>query len=186
MSLNSAHVSHDGMETSLSLHAFRRPHRGESDKLVPRRFVNPFLVFLASCVCILVVIGCILPSYSLNALGIVGILVESGQGFAAATKDYSVFTTMTLLFEQASLTGGMLDFIGLGGLSFLMILSVLIVPIAQACALLVEWFAPLPKVRRHRLSVLLEILHAWQYTEVYMLAILVGSWQLGPISGKSI
>lgn len=174
------------METSLSLHAFRRPHRGESDKLVPRRFVNPFLVFLASCVCILVVIGCILPSYSLNALGIVGILVESGQGFAAATKDYSVFTTMTLLFEQASLTGGMLDFIGLGGLSFLMILSVLIVPIAQACALLVEWFAPLPKVRRHRLSVLLEILHAWQYTEVYMLAILVGSWQLGPISGKSI
>lgn len=174
----------DETRVQLCHRAFRRPHRGESDKLIARRAVSPVLVFLSGCVCVLVVVGCFFPSYSLNALGIVGILVESGQEFAPATKDYSVFTTMFVLFEQARLTGGVLDFIGLGGLSFLMIFSVLIVPIVQSTALMVQWFTPMAKKRRHRLSVFLEILHAWQYTEVYLLAILVGAWQLGPISRK--
>jgi Paraquat-inducible protein A len=168
----------------LCSHAFRRPHRGESDKLVIRRFVSPLLVLLAMCCTVLVILGCILPSYSVRALGIVGILVESGQKFSAADTKYSAFTTITLLFEQASLTGNAADLVGLGSLSLILLLSVLVAPIAQSLFLLVQWFTPLSKKRRKRLMILLEILQAWQYAEVYLLAILVGSWQLGPISGK--
>jgi hypothetical protein len=164
--------------------AFRRPHRGDSDKLVPRRIVSPLLVFLALCCCVLVVFGCALPSYSVSALGIVGVLVESGQKFASSETSYSVLTTIRLLFDQASLTGTAADYIGLGSLSFILLLSVLFAPVAQALVLLIQWFLPLTRKRRNRLMVSLEILQAWQYAEVYLLAIIVGSWQLGPISGK--
>jgi Paraquat-inducible protein A len=167
-------------------HAFRRPHRGDTDKLVPRGFVSPLLVFLAICCCVLAVVGCALPSYSVSLLGIVGVLVESGQKFSAAETSYSVFTTLTLLFDQASLTGTAADYIGLGSLSFILLVSVLFAPIAQSVVLLIQWFVPLARKRRHRLMVALEILQAWQFAEVYLLAIIVGSWQLGPISGKSV
>jgi hypothetical protein len=172
-------------KNQLSTFAFKRPHRGESDKLVIRRFVNPMLIALATCCILLVILGCVLPSYSVSAYGIVGILVESGQKFSAAESSYSVFTTISLLFEQAKLTGTAADFVGLGSLAIIMLLSVLFAPIAQSVTLLIQWFIPLTRKRRHRLMILLEILQAWQYAEVYLLAIIVGSWQLGPISGMS-
>lgn len=181
---NKAHLVSGDTADQLYKHAFLRPHRGDSDKLVARPVVGPLLLFLASCLSVLVVVGCILPSYTVSTLGIVGVLVESGQAFANAESEYSVFTTIKTLFDQASLTGGALDYVGLGSLSVLMIVSVMIVPFVQSLALLVQWFAPLTRKRRYRLTVFLEILQAWQYAEVYLLAILVGSWQLGDISGE--
>jgi hypothetical protein len=176
-------VALEQTKNQLSTFAFKRPHRGESDKLVIRRFVNPMLVALASCCILLVILGCVLPSYSVSAYGIVGILVESGQKFSAAESSYSAITTISLLFEQAKLTGTAADFVGLGSLAIIMLLSVLFAPIAQSLVLLIQWFIPLTRKRRYRLMILLEILQAWQYAEVYLLAIIVGSWQLGPISG---
>jgi len=170
----------------LCYHSFLRPHRGESDKLVARRYVNPLLVFVLGATCVLVVLGCVLPSFSLNALGLIGVLVETGQAFVAANTEYSVITSMELLFDQARLTGTAKDYIGLGSLTVLLIMTVLVVPVVQAFVLLVQWFAPLTKKQRYRLEIVLEILQAWQYAEVYLLSLLVGSWQLGPLSGEFI
>jgi hypothetical protein len=175
----------DNAKVSLSDHAFRRFHRGESDKIVPRSFVKPLLVVLSTSLSLLVVIGCVVPSYSVSFLGIVGLLVESGQGFAAAETDYSVTSTIQLLFDQARFTGRAADFVGLGTLSILLIFTVLIVPVLQSSLLLVQWFIPLTRNRRHQLSTALEIFSAWQYIEVYLLSLLVASWQLGSISGMS-
>ena len=174
------------IKSRLCAAAFKRPHRGDTDKLVARRIVSPMLVFLAIFCIVLIIVGCIMPTYSVSAYGIVGVLVESGQKFSAAETSYSVFTTISLLFEQARLTGTIADFIGLGSLSVILLLSVLVVPIAQSLVLLVQWFVPLTRKRRHRLMILLEILQAWQYAEIYLLAIIVGSWQLGPISAFMI
>jgi Paraquat-inducible protein A len=182
--LNFASVTLEFSNDRLCDHAFRRPHRGELDKLVPRRMVGPGLVFLTISCTVLVVFGCILPSYSVRALGIVGILVESGQKFASADTKFSVLTTIQLLFNQAKLTGTAADFVGLGSLSIIMLFSVLIAPIVQSSVLLIQWFVPLTRKRRYRIMMFLEILQAWQYAEVYLLAIIVGSWQLGPISGQ--
>ena len=50
--------------------------------------------------------------------------------------------------------------------------------------LLAQWLMPLTRKHRYRLSIVLEILQAWQYVEVYLLAVLVASWQLGTFSGE--
>ena len=166
-------------------HAFSRPHRGESDKLVSRSVVNPLLCLLAILASAFVVVGCIVPTFSLNKLGIIGLLVEAGQMFNAAYTEFSVFSTIRAIIDQASVMGNISDYIGLSSLSALIIISVLILPILQAVVLLIQWFAPLTNRRRFRLMVTLEALQAWQYMEVYLLAVLIASWQLGAISCKS-
>ena len=176
--LTQAQVSeHDDAEVErLCDHAFTRPHRGETEKLVTRRSVRPILITLFFVLSVFIFVGCSVPSYSLDILGIVGILVESGQRFDAATSYYNVFQTAGLLFEQAAFTGQISDYIGLGSLSILMVTTVLIVPLAQSSVLMYLWFQPITRKRRHRLITVIECLSAWQYAEVFFLSVIVASW----------
>ena len=48
----------------LAEHAFTRPHRGETDKLVVRRGTTGIAIFFALCVTVLAAVGCFLPSCS--------------------------------------------------------------------------------------------------------------------------
>lgn len=174
----------DNDKVQLCVHAFRRYHKGESNKVVARAIVNPFLALFSLSLSLLVIVGCVVPSYAVSILGVVGILVESGQSFEEAATGYSVTTTIRLLFDQARFTDRLADFVGLGTLSLLLILTVLIVPVLQNFLLLVQWYVPLTRKQRHQLSVASEIFQAWQYIEVYISSLLVASWQLGSISGK--
>jgi uncharacterized paraquat-inducible protein A len=141
-------------------------------------------LLLLTILALLVIIGCAVPLYAVSFLWIVGILVESGQAFAEAETVYSVTSTIQLLFDQARFTDRASDFVGLGTLLILLIFTVLVVPVLRSLLLLVQWFLPLTWKRRHQLSTALEIVHAWQYIEVYHLSLLVASWQLGSLSGK--
>lgn len=170
------HARSSERPTKLCGHAFTRPHRGETDKLVARRYVSVLLIATAVTVSTLVIAGCILPSFSIHVLGIIGVLVESGQNFEDAVTEYSLFRVVQMLFDQAAFTGKASDYVGLGSLSILMVLSVLLVPVAQALCLLFNWFFALSSKSRQRLSVGIEVLAAWQYTEVYLLAVVVASW----------
>jgi Paraquat-inducible protein A len=163
-------------------HTFSRPHRGESDKLTTRRWVSAMLIATGFALSIFVLVGCIIPSFSVEVLGMIGIMVESGQGFRQATKEYSVFSVINLLFEQAAFTQRAADYFGLGSLSALLIITTLLVPIVLTVVLLYMWIRPLSTRRRYRCEVLLEILQAWQYADVYIVSVLVASWQLGPVS----
>jgi Paraquat-inducible protein A len=165
-------------------HAFYRAHRGEADRLVIRKFVNPVLLASSVFTCGLIIAGCFVPSYSLDILGLVGVLVESGQDFQKAGKKFNVLSTLDVLFGQAKLTGQAADYVGLISLSILLFCSVLVVPVLQLATLLVQWFMPLRPRLRHQLTVTLEVMQAWQYAEVYLLSLLVGAWQLGSVSGK--
>ena len=166
----------------LRQHAFERPHRGQLDKLQVRRGVSGCLALTAIAVTILVVVGSTLASFSVEALGLIGIAVESGQGFEAAINHYNIFNVANLLMDEARFLGSAGDKIGLGTLSALLITTVLFVPILQVLALLRQWFVPLTEKQRSRTSVLIEILQAWQYVEVYVFALVVAAWQLGPLS----
>ena len=161
---------------ALHEHRFGRPHRGETEKLVVRSWINKTLLFVAVSLVALVIIGCTVPSFSLEILGIVGIAVESGQGFEDATTHHSVFTVIKLLMEEARFLDTAGDYIGLGTLSMLLVFSVLLVPIVQSLALLRQWFSPCTRKERARKSIFIEILQAWQYAEVYLIAIFVASW----------
>jgi hypothetical protein len=160
----------------LRKHSFGRPHRGESEKVVVRRGMDLVLLTGAVFLTLLVVLGCSLPSLSLEVLGIIGVAVESGQGFNDAKTEHSLFTIMQLLFEEARFLGTVGDYIGLGTLSLLLLFSVLIVPIVQAMALLRQWFHPTTRRSRARMSIFIECLQAWQYAEVYLVAVFVASW----------
>jgi uncharacterized membrane protein len=157
-------------------HQFSRPHRVEDERLVARTWINKSLWIASFCLVSLVIIGCTLPSFSLEILGIIGVAVESGQGFEDAVTQHSVFTVIKLLFEEARFLGTVGDYIGLGTLSMLLVFSVLLVPMVQCFALLRQWLSPSTRKERARMSIFIEILQAWQYAEVYLIAIFVASW----------
>jgi len=174
------------IKESLRQHRFGRPHRGETEKLVPRRYVDKLLLACAVCLGALVIVGCSLPSFSLELFGLVGVAVEFGQDFQEASAYHSVFSVVGLLFEQASYLGSAKDYIGLGVLSILFISTLLFVPIIQSIALLRQWFSTTTPMEKQRMAAYLEILQAWQYLEVYLVALFVSSWQLGPVSDSMI
>jgi uncharacterized paraquat-inducible protein A len=163
-------------------HQYGRPHRGETDKLIVRSWVSFAVVAMSLSLIILVILGCTFPSFSLDVLGLIGVAVESGQDWDDATTYFSVFTVVQLLMEEARFLDTARAYIGLGTFSVIFVATVLFVPIFQALALLRTWFVPLNMRQRTRMSIANEILQAWQYAEVYLIAIFVASWQLGPIS----
>jgi len=73
-------------------------------------------------------------------------------------------------------------YVGLGTLTTLLILTVLLVPLLQTGTLLLQWFAPLKRVDRNQLNTAIEVLQAWQYMEVFIFSLIVAAWQVGDIS----
>jgi hypothetical protein len=167
---------------SLYRHAFVRPHRVECDKLRLRPGVNPVLI----CVCIglvtLVLVGCLANSISFEFLGIVGLAVESGQDFNEARNDLSIISIANLLMDEARFLGTAKDKIGMASICSLLVMSTLLVPLFQAFFLLLQWFYPLKQESRGKIGTTVEILQAWQYMEVYLVAVIVGAWQIGDVS----
>lgn len=166
----------------LSTQSFTRPHRGESGKLIVRSYVNGLVVFVAVVFAALLITGCVLPSSGLEFQGVLGVAVESGQEWQEAVSELSLFDLVNLLMDQARFTGDLKDFLGHALLSALLVITVLLVPLAQTMTLLYNWFVPLAGRRRKQFAVLIEVLQAWQYMEVYIISIVVATWQLGPIS----
>jgi hypothetical protein len=174
--------SHDSIDDTtpqkvrLHRHQFGRPHRGETEKLIVRPWVDKLLLVGTFCLILSVIIGCSVPSFSLDIRGIIGVAVESGQNFEDATTYHSVFTVIQLLLEEARFLDTIGDYIGLGTLSMVFVFTVLLIPIIQCLALLRLWFSPATREEMKRMSVFVEILQAWQYAEVYLIAIFVASW----------
>jgi len=166
----------------LNQQSFARPHRGESVKLTPRSFVNGLVIFITLIFVVLLLAGCILPSSGLEFQGILGIAVESGQKWQDAVTELSLFGLANLLMDQARFTDESKEYVGLGLLCALLVVTVLFVPLAQTASLVYQWFVPLAGRERKKMSVVTEVLQAWQYAEVYVISIIVATWQLGPIS----
>jgi len=169
-------------QVSLSSYQFSRPHRGESEKLIVRSYVNKLLPFSAFLVVVCVITGCILPSFSLELIGIVGVAVEYGRDFEEATLNHSVFSVIKLLLNQGGYLGTKIDYLGLAVLSALFLSTILFVPIIQSIILLRGWFSNSTALQKQKMAARVEILQAWQYLEVYLLALFISSWQLGPVS----
>lgn len=157
-------------------HTYARPHRGESEKLVIRRWVNITVGFVAVAMATLIIIGVSLPAVGVEFLGMLGIAVEIGQNGEAAIRSLDLFGICHLLMDQARIVGDAQSYIGLGGLSALMVITVLIVPIVQAVTLIYQWFVPIAGKKRRRISILVETLQAWQYAEVYIISVIIASW----------
>lgn len=161
---------------------FSRPHKAEAEKLVVRRMVNYAIAIGALVICLFIIVGCIIPSVGLEIFGVLGVAVEVGQGGSAAIQELSTFGLLDMMMEQAAFIGGARSYLGLGFLCSVLVVTVLIVPLLQSAVLVYQWFVPMAGKKRKRVSVAIEYLQAWQYAEVYIISVIVASWQLGSIS----
>ena len=163
-------------------HQFQRVHRGSEEKLSIRRGVNLLLIGTSLILAVLIILGCTIPTFSFEQLGLLGIAVEIGRQTDAATNSYSVFGIAKTLFEQGLSLGTANAITGMFVISSLIILTVFVVPLVQILVLLYQWFRPLKQTQRGKLEVVVEVLYAWQYVEVFVIAVMVAAWQLGPTS----
>jgi len=172
----------DNSPEILRAHMFKLDYEASSKHATVRSGFNWILSAALLSFVVLVICGCALPSFGIEVLGLVGLVVESGNQFEQAQASFSVFGLATMIMDQARYLNTASDLVGLGTLASLLVITVFLVPLAQAASLLAQWFAPMTKKQRMRNTVLNEILDAWQYMEVYVLAIIIAAWQLGGVS----
>lgn len=161
---------------------FSRDESEEGKGLMIKRGVTTSIVILSLTASALVCCGCAFDTFQFENFGLLGVLIESGQNFEEASTSYSVFTMLKVMVEQAGYTGVTSDYIGLGFLAFLFVSTVLLVPLAQIVFLLLIWLRPLHRKERNKYYVAIETLSAWQYSEVFILSLIITSWQLGKVS----
>lgn len=173
----------NGREDEYALYETRffRPHRGER-ALSLRRMVHPLIFAVSSVLIGLLLLGYLLPSFSFENLGIVGVAIEFRQNFEQATYDYSISTIAQLFMDQGRFLGTTRDMLGHFSIVALLVTSTLLIPYALIGMILVQLWYPVSGKTRNRLNVAIESLSAWQYVEVYLLSVVVAGWQVGDIS----
>jgi len=159
-----------------------RSRKGSMLKI--RSWVDLALLLTALLAITLFILGCVLPSFQIGILGLVAIAIELGQAGANALNQYSLFNAVTVLIDLARYLNTAGDWLGLVSLSLLMIFSTCLVPVAQVVAMLLLWFIPMKydSATRKKVVFFVEIMQAWQYVEVYLLALVIATWQIGGIS----
>jgi len=175
------HVT-DRSRDQLCKYWFFLPHRNDGRRVYVREFCNKVVLLLIVLLVVLILIASTRTAFHVEVLGILGVAVESGQRFGQAVTDHSLFSMVQLIIDNIKYLDTVGHLFGLGMLAILLVATVLLVPILQAGTLLLQWFLPMTKVQRNRMAVQMEILQAWQYVEVYVISIIVATWQLGGVS----
>lgn len=168
-----------GERSALCKHSFRAygPKHG-----IPKKSIHVLIVGWAALTVGIFICGYILKIFTIESFGLIGIAIEAGQNFEAAIESFSFFGILKLILRQANFTKLTSDYAGLGSLCIVFVWTVLVVPLLQLTLLLYRWFVPMNRKGRHVNFVMLETIMAWQYTEVFILSVVIGAWQLGPIS----
>jgi len=173
----------DNHKERLADHSYKLDYEASSDRAVMKSSAKWILIASLLSLVVLVVVGCSLPSFSMDILGLVGIAVESGNEFEQQAKTYySVFDLASMIVDQGRYLESASDLVGLATLASLLVITVFIIPLALTASLAVQWFVPMTKTQQSKNTVLSEVLSAWQYMEVYVLSIIIAAWQLGGVS----
>jgi len=174
----------ESVDAPVALHEspFYRPHKGESDPLYVRSSARILVAAASIVLIVLLLLGFLLPSFSFENLGIVGIAIEFGQRFEQARRDYSIWNIARLVMEQGRFLGSARDALGHFCVVALLVASTLLVPYILIATLLFQLWYPFCRTTRRRLDSFIEGLTAWCYVDVYLLSVIVASWQVGDIS----
>ena len=117
---------------------------------------------MASAIVLFVIIGCSIPVFHFEVLGLVGVVVESGQQFDRAIAYYSVFSICKSLIEQATFLQMPAQYIGLGLLAIIVVVTTLVMPLILVMFYLRLWFASMNKKQMERTLFVIEIIKSWQ------------------------
>lgn len=154
------------------------------DKLWTVRPLAQKLFFMTAC-CIAVPLlfaGSITTSYTSKLEGILNDLLEMKDVSVEMTNDHSVFSVMGALLNQATTLNQPLHYFGHGLMLWFLFLSVFVAPVMVIAFLLVQWFVPLTSSTRRKLDVLIRCVFSWQATEVYIIATIIGAWQMDDLA----
>jgi len=167
----------------LCKHRFMQKFDNESERVVARRSVNFSFPVAAMMLSALLVVSCTLPSLRIEVYGVVGIFIEIGKYLKEeAVKKESIFSMAAAMVEQAVYMEETVHYIGNIFLTIVFIATLLVVPIAMLATMTYMWLFPQTRKTRERVAIAIETLQAWQYVEVYILGIIIESWQLGQVS----
>jgi Paraquat-inducible protein A len=168
---------------ALSYSKFTRPHRGDCGKLRIRSSVKYGYMIFCLLVIAMILIGCILPSFSYDISGLLGVALNFGRrGQDNSTGTNSVFSIISSLMDSARLLDHFKYVIGLGFISTFLILTVVIIPMIEIMMLLLQWSVPMQQGSLLRLQYMLYIMESWQCMEVYFVAVLASAIQVKGIS----
>jgi len=129
------------------------------------------------------VLGASLPSFRMQSLGIVGKLLDLGQSDELSgtyDRPFSIFVLTGFVAGQADDTWA--SQVGVRGICALFLFCAFIVPVLQTLALTWLWWMELTLRQQKLVLVANEVLSAWQYLEVYIIAIIVAILQMRDLS----
>jgi hypothetical protein len=148
------------------------------------------VLFSGVFVVILFIIGCTLaPSLSLDVDEVLSIALESGRTYADAVNEFNVFEVVSrVLLKTRFVLSSTADYVGLGILLSVALLSMVIFPVLQGWKKLREWRASRKQGtpttlcdRLRRKSVIpgfTNRLKVWNHMEIFVISFCIASWQL--------
>ena len=161
---------------ALCAHVFDRTKQA---RVQMRVWLRMFIISMLLAEVFLLFYGCVTKSFSVSVDGIAGIIMDFGRS-GSSKQAYSVFDVAAAVVRQAE--DNLTSQLGLNCLAVLFITCALVVPAVQVLGISTLFALPLTLRQQKRMLILNEVLAAWQYLEVYIIALLVGLMQVGPIS----
>ena len=120
-------------------------------------------------------------SFSMETHGLAGMAIEMGKE-GESTMTYSIFQVFTALWYQAD-PDYISSIMGVRFLALLFLICAIVVPFLQLFFLSILWVFNLTLRQQKLVFIVNETLSAWQYLEVYLIAIVVATLQISLIAG---
>jgi len=160
-------------------HYFAIPHGEPEDTCVVKPWLRWLVLFLATAMIILQIASAILPTMSFKFHGLFGLFMDWG---GTSYIELNLFGFADAHIKEAEYMNTVKDWVGLVSVCVVFILTVLVVPILQMIALMVLWLVPMTDKNKKRMLLVIEILVAWEYAEVFLFAVLLEAWIFEDIS----
>ena len=163
---------------SLKDHLFAAPGHDEGE-MKTRKMSSAFILMFGIIILCLLLLGSGLTSFRLEVFGLAGKLISTGNNSESSIQHHSIFTMIQVIMQEASYLESQYQNVGLTCLSSLLIITSFVIPFLQTVLLLLLWFLVTSEKQKDRMVKAIEILKAWQYMEVYIVASFLAMWQIG-------
>lgn len=124
---------------------------------------------------VLFVLGAFLPTLTVTTSGVVGMLLDLGSAGDRASTLSSIQMVEAL---AGQFTPSFFSKAGIILLTFIFVASTLIMPLLQALVWIIMWAVPMTLRRLERLALVSEIMSAWSFFDVFLIAVLITSLQV--------
>jgi len=175
-------IKNEKITQNVRSHVYSKSPNLMGEKLKIRKGVNIMIAILGFLSVVFLLLGCFLPSLRLEVFGLVGLILESGDQSEEAITFHSIYSMVQLIMNEAKFIDTAPQYFGLWTLICILVMTSMIVPALLMFVVLLVWFVSMTRQARDRYLLVIDMLKAWQYVEVYIISMFLAAWQLGGIS----